>query len=375
LFFTKKKILVFLAGISLLFSLAFSLEKIRLSDSTDLKLDVIFRSYAIDDQRIFWSGLEISFGAETCIQGIIERQFKGGKLMVENEFFINQPFGKNILTDELREDYLPNWEVENFEISKLNLGVQLGGLNIKFGKAHTPFGSSYVHFFSNKLNFAAPFIRTEAILWREIGLFVNYKLKFFSFDIAAVNGEENLDTNSGKGGIFRLGIEGKNWQFGVSYKIHDGFGSEQQKEYKNHTGIDFMFRISKLIISGEWIWDEYGFHRPFDVEDIFWPRSLYFRDIFYQYKTPIKGKGGYINLLFTSKKVILNLNYGEYYPQKIGHPLHDPPIKRMVGKIAINFLKDFRLYFTGLVENQREEESWSSGAKPYALLLGLEYIL
>ena len=364
-----------LVGICLLYSLVFPLEKFQLSDSTDLKLDMIFRSYAIDDQRIFWSGLEISFGAEACIQAKIEKKFKGGILTVENEFFINQPFGKNILTDEYREDYLPNWEVDTFEMSKLNLAVQLGNWNITFGKALSPFGSSYIHFFSNKLNFAAPFIRTEAILWRETGLFVHYKLKFLSFDIAAVNGEENLDTNSGKGGIFRLGAEGKNWLVGVSYKIHDGFGSEQQKEYKNHTGIDFMFRISKFIISGEWIWDEYGFHRPFDVEDIYWPRSLYFRDIFYQYKTPIKGKGGYINLLYSSKKLIFNINYGEYYPQKIDHPLHDPPIKRLVGKIAYNFIKDFRIYFTGLVENQREEESWSSGAKPYALLLGLEYNL
>ena len=364
-----------MAGMSLFTGLLFSLEKIRISDSTDLKLDLAFRSYAIDDQRIFWSGLEISFGAEACIRGLIEKRFKGGKVMIENEFFVNQPFGENILTDEYREDYMANWKVETFEMSKLNIGVQIGGLNIKFGKALTPFGRSYIHFFSNKLNFAAPFIRTEAILWRETGLFVNYKLKFLSFDIAAINGEENLDTNSGKGGIFRLGAEGKNWQIGVSYKIHDGFGSEQQKEYKNHTGIDFMFRISKLIISGEWIWDEYGFHRPFDVEDITWPRSLYFRDIFYQYKTPIKGKGGYVNLLYRSKKLIFNLNYGEYTPQEIGHPYHDPPIKRAVGKICYDFIKDFRIYFIGLLENEREEESWSSGAKPYALLLGLEYTL
>lgn len=371
----RVKLLLTFLGICCFLRPGYSLEKINVSDSTGLQLDLAFRSYAIDDQRIYWSGLEMSFGAEASIRANIEKKFKGGTLTVESEFFIDQPFGKNILTDEEREDYLANFDVETFRISKLNLALQLGRWNIRFGKALTPFGRHHFDFFSNNLNFGAPFIRTEAILWRETGLTINYRYKFLSFDIAVVNGEENRDTNSSKAGIIRLGTQGKNWSLGFSYKVQDGIGSEQQKEYKGHTGIDFMVRFSRFILSGEWIWDRYGFHREFDVDDIYWPRSLYFRDIFYQYKTPIKGKGGYLNLRYESAKLTWNINYGEYYPQEIGHPLHDPPIKRFVAKMAYRFFKNFRLYFTGLIENEREEESWSSGAKPWALLLGMEYNL
>ncbi len=372
---SRSKPILIILGLLGFFWQGYSLEKINVTDSTSIQLDFTFRSYAIDDQRIYWSGLEMSFGAEASIQANIEKKFRGGVLTVESEFFIDQPFGKNILTDEEREDYLANFELETFTISKLNLALQLGKWNLKFGKVLTPFGRHHFDFFSNNLNFGAPFIRTEAILWRETGLVIHYGHKFISFDIAIVNGEENRDTNSSKAGIIRLGAQGKNWALGFSYKAQDGIGSEQQKEYKEHTGIDFMVKISRFTISGEWIWDHYGFHREFDEEDIYWPRSLYFRDIFYQYKTPIKGKGGYLNLRYESPKLLLNVNYGEYYPQEIGHPLHDPPIKRLVAKIAYRFFKSFRLYFTGLLENQREKESWSSGAKPWALLLGLEYKL
>jgi hypothetical protein len=362
----------------LLFGLAsglLALENIRISDTTALKLDLVFRGYILNDQRIYWSGLETSFGAEAAVRGTIEKKFRGGMLDVESEFFLNQPFGRNILTDEYREDYMANWQIETFQISKLNIGIRLGKWTIRVGKALPPFGRCYFNFYSNNLNFGAPFIRTEAILWRETGLLVQYRNGLFSFDIAAVNGEENRDTNSSKAGIVRLGLGRENWGVGFSYKEQDGIGSEQQKEYKGHTGFDFMFRVSKFTVSGEWIWDRYGFHREFDEEDIYWPRSLYFRDIFYQYKTPIKGKGGYLNLLYESSRVAVNVNYGEYYPQEIGNPLHDPPIKRLVGKIAVSLLENFRIYFTGILENQREEESWSSGAKPYAMLLGIEYQL
>lgn len=352
-----------------------ALEEIRLSDSATLRLDLLFRGYGLNDQRIYWSGLETSFGTEAAIQGLIEKKFRGGSLNVESEFFLNQPFGQNILTDEYREGYMPNWEVETFQISRLNLALRLGKWTIRFGKAQSPFGRYFFDFLSNNLNFDAPFIRTEAILWRETGLFVNYQKGLFSLDIAVVNGEENRDTNSSKAGIIRLGLQKSNWGAGFSCKAQDGIGSEQQKEYKGHTGFDFWFQVSRFTFSGEWIWDQYGFHRPFEEEDIFWPRSLYFRDIHYQYKTPIKGQGGYLNLLYRYSRVTVNVNYGQYTPQEIGHPLHDPPIKRLVGKIAVSLMRDFRIYFAGLLENQREEESWSSGAKPYAMLLGLEYRL
>ena len=227
--------------------LIFPGQNIKLSDSTDLKLEMDFRAYAINDQRIYWSGLEFSFGAEASIRALIEKRFKGGFVFVENEFFITQPFGENILVDENREDYLANFQIDTFSISKLNIGIQIGNFSCRLGKVLSPFGRTHFYSFSNNLNFGSPFIRSEAILWRETGIFLHYKLAFLSFDIAAVNGEENRDTNSGKAGIFRLGAEGKNWAIGVSHKVHDGFGSEWQKIYKGHTGFDFFIKIKILV--------------------------------------------------------------------------------------------------------------------------------
>ncbi len=353
----------------------YALNDIQLKESTKLKLDLILRTNCINDQRIYWSGLEFSFGVEAMIGAVVEKKFNWGSLSLENEFLLNQPFGDNILKDEERSQYLANFSVDSLAISKLNLQIRVGDLKIKIGKAETPFGRTFFPVFSNNFNFGSPFIRSEAILWRETGIFIRYKLGILMFDLAAVNGGENRDTNSGKGGVFRLGLEGKKWGVGISHKVHDGVGSEWQKVYKGHSGVDFRLEFSPLIFSGELIYDRYGFHRAFDENDIFWPTSIYYRDVFYQSKTPISGVGGYINLMYRSAKWILNLNYGEYYPQEIGNIYHDTPNKRGIVKLAYNFGEEFWMFLVGILENQRPREPWRSGAKPFAGMLSFEYRL
>ena len=182
----------------------FSLEPLKITHNVDLILDVSARGYTMNDQRIAWSGLEFTFGAEARIAALLRREFNGGHVGVEAELFFNQPFGRNILTDEVREDYLPNWEVETFELSKLNVVLRAGGFTARIGKAETPFGRTYFPVFSNDLTFGSPFIRSEAILWRETGIFLSYDAAGFSLDLAGVNGETNRETNSGKCGIARL---------------------------------------------------------------------------------------------------------------------------------------------------------------------------
>ena len=191
-------------------------------------------------------------------------------------------------------------------------------------------------------------------------------------DLAIVNGEEDKDTNSMKGVIARLGVEGKNLVFGISLKQQDGIGSENQKTHKNHYGIDFMLRNSSLIFSGEVIYDEYGFRKFFNEDEIFWPRSLYHRDTFYKFKTPIVGIGGYIDLGYRKENLFFNLNYGEYYPKKIGKPLHDDPIKRSTIKLAYNLASKLQLFVIGLLEHKRKTEDWQS-AKTSVLLIGFQY--
>jgi hypothetical protein len=184
-----------------------------------------------------------------------------------------------------------------------------------------------------------------------------------------------MDTNSSKGGMARIGLKGKNWCFGISAKAQDGIGSEWQKQYKNHAGVDFMFKIGALRIASEVIYDEYGFHRQYSIDDVFWGRSYYYRDIFYKHKTPITGVGGYLDLQYETSKFFLELNYGEYHPKEIGHPFHDDPIKRALIKLRLKLADGFHAFAVGLFENQREKEPLFQGASDYGILVGCQYSL
>lgn len=347
-------------------------EQYKINDSTNLYFGGLVRSYYSNDQRIEWSGLEATFGAEGVINSTIEKYISIGKVTVEGEFYLNQPFGRNILSDELRDKYKTNFEIETLEISKLNIQFELKDFVIKLGKDETPFGRTYFQTFSN-FYFGAPFIRTEAILWRETGLFINYKPGLLSLNLAVVNGEENKDTNSSKAAIARIGIDGKNYVFGVSGKYQDGIGSGRQKTFKNHFGIDFMARYLNLTLSGEVIYDKYGLYRDYNEDEIFWERSLYYRDTFYKDETPITGVGGYLNVGYKYAKLSLDINYGLYDHKKIGNPYHDDPNSRGILKIAYNLTTELQVFGMGLLENKRKTEPWKSDAKPFAFEVGLQY--
>ncbi|HDP94710.1 MAG TPA: hypothetical protein ENN40_05035 [Candidatus Aminicenantes bacterium] len=376
-FATRKPLFGFIILLYLVLSggYFYGMDTITLPSQTTLDLELDFRAYALNDQRIYWSGVEFSFGAEAALGARLRKQNKWSSLSVEAEFFLNQPFGKNILTDEFRDDYLANFAVEPVVMSKMNLRFDIGKFRVTIGKAMTPFGRICFQSQANDLNFGAPFIRAEAILWRETGIFLYWRNRFLEVDIAATNGGKNRDTNSGKAGVFRVGFRGGNWRIGASHKIHDGTGSEWQKQYNEHTDLDFMVRFGKLRLFGEWIWDRYGFHRPFDADEIFWPRSLYYRDIYFAYKTPLKGKGWYGGINYQPKDWLIDMNYGQYHPQQIGNNLHDCLNRRGVVQVTYRFVPEARFYFTAILENQREKEPWSAGAKPFAVLAGCEFTL
>ncbi len=336
-------------------------------------LKINLKSYYKNDQRIYWSGLESTFLNEGNIN--IKFSDKIGKFTVETdgEFFLNQPYGNNILTDDVRSDYLPSFKINTFEISKLYIAFKKKNLSLKFGKFKTPFGKANYQLFLNNHNIFSPFIRSEAILWRETGISLNYRAGFLSFDIAIVNGEEEGDTNSSKAGILRIGLESSKVKMGISVKAQDGIGSEDQKEYKNHVGIDFFVKIHrKIYIYGEAIYDQYGFHRQIDYEKIYWDISYYYRDIFYKYKTPIEGIGGYFGLHYSSNSSMFDLIYGEYYPQKIGNPYHDEPVKRAIIKYSYK-IKNLLIFSSLLFENKRPCESWRCGEKGLAFLIGIDF--
>lgn len=350
----------------------------------ETSLGALVRGFYLYDQRISWSGLEETFGAEAALDVWAKRRLGRWSIKAGGEFFINQPYDKNILNSPAREIYHPNFDIEPFEISRLNLQFIRDGLAIKLGKADSPFGRSRFPVFSNS-RVDAPFIRTEAILWQETGAFLNWRPGFFAIDLAFVNGSEDMDTNSSKGGIVRLGAEGDNWAFGISGKKQDGIGSENHKYYKNHYGFDFMLRRSAFVLSGEAIYDEYGFRKEISDDEVFWQRSLYDRDLHYKQYTPIHGTGGYVDLTYHGTKWTAGLNYGEYHPQELGfttHPgsgreiNHDEPIKRWIIKTAYKIDPGIQAYGVGLFENNRRTSGgMRSDVVGVLVLAGIEYRL
>ena len=335
----------------------------------------LVRGYYRNDQRIAWSGMEESFGAEGVITPMFRRQFGDWETKVEGEFYINQPFDQNILADTAeRRSYLGNFKVDTFEISKLLVYCRRDDWSITLGKMETPFGRYYFPLYSNA-RIDAPFIRTESILWRETGLMIRYQPGIFVGDVAITNGSEDLDSNSSKAIVSRLGLQNEYSAVGISVKWQDGIGSEDQKEYNNHVGADGMVRLGQFQLSGECIYDEYGFRQPgFDPDDITWYHSIYYRDLNRALNVPLTGVGYYVNLGYKGDYWDIDLNYGEYYPTPIGDPQHDEINRRGIVKAAYSFTPVLKPYCAVLIENSGWIAQADRPHKGFMILSGLQYV-
>ncbi len=336
----------------------------------DLKIDV--RSYFSNDQRIQWSGAEATFGTEAIIRGNAKKMIRNTEFFAGGEIRLNQSFDNNFLVDEYREKYIQNFKTDRFQIAGMFVGLRVKNFELSLGKRRSIFGNDQLVHLTNGEIFQ-PFIRTESVLWWETGLFLKYRKGIIRLDLSVVNGGPDKDTNSSKAAVARAGIELKNFAIGVSAKVQDGIGSEQQKQYKNHIGFDISFRSGKFRLSAEGIYDEYGFRKEFNSDDIFWERSLYYRDQFYKSETPITGIGGYIDLSYHNNKILVNINYGEFHPEKINNPYHDPPIRRGILKFIYNFSHGFGIFLSTLIENDRLREPVFSGAEGYAYIVGMTF--
>jgi hypothetical protein len=334
----------------------------------------LVRAYLIDDQRIQWSGLENSFAAEAVLDLGYKKKVGKAQLLAQAELLVSQPFNQNILSDVYRERYRQNFEYETFSLRQLYIGIQGKAVSLRLGQIPNPFGRCFVPE-TNNARSDLPFIRTEAITFCDTGVSFSLTPGIFCFDLALVNGSEGQDTNSAKALVSRLGLGKKTWSAGVSVKYFGDEGSETHKMYNNLLGFDLMIKLGRLTLSGELIADQYGLHRPLPDEAITWRRSFYYRDIHYQFKTPIKGTGGYINLNWQGKILSINLNYGEYHPQQIGQPLHDELNRRLLASCRIRLYEGLHLFFSGLVENDRPREPVFSGASPYMYMTGLQFVV
>jgi hypothetical protein len=351
----------------------------QLSDDTFVVLDGVARGYYLNDQRIQWSGVEEVFGAEGILRPAIYYVKEGWTVSAEGEFFINQPFGRSILSDPFRDPFRANFDVDIFQVFQLYAQANYGDFYLRVGKSRTPFGAYSSPMFTNRL-IDAPFIRTEVIAFTETGIFAHYEPGLFSLDLAFTNGEPDLDTNSSKAVIGRVGLQDDCWGVGMSVKWHDGISSENQKRYNSHVGFDaHMVLFERWVVYGEAIYDEYGFHRNFFKDpnksiDALGPRSIYLRESFKADKSPIIGRGYYVAGGYRGDKVMVDASFGSYFPQQIGVLGHDDPIHRGVAKLAYNITTHLQVYAVGIFENKRDTIYPLSQMKPYAALGGMQFV-
>ena len=337
-------------------------------------LEVVARSYYINDQRIQFTGQEATFGVEGILSGAVHHEHDGWTFGLTGEFYINQPFDRNLYRDsQERVSYLGSFEVETFDIQQLVLSARRGDMLIAMGKMVTPFGRTCFPLFTNE-RVDAPFIRTESILWRETGLLLQYDPGILMLTTAITNGSMDRDTNSSKAVISRIGLDGGWWALGASVKFQDGIGSEEQKLFKNHVGIDGMLRWGCVTLSAEAIYDEYGFRRPdFDPLDITWRRSLYYRDQNLANHEPLTGVGYYVDLVVQGKRRTMELNYGEFYPKNMGDRRHDQSVHRGIIKYIQHMTAHADAYVMALKENDLANAQVGRKRQGLIVLAGFQY--
>ncbi|MDR1383084.1 MAG: hypothetical protein LBJ67_04445 [Planctomycetaceae bacterium] len=342
---------------------------------SSFEMGVAARAYYRNDQRIQWSGGETTFGTEGALTPSFQFLSCGAVTRLNGEFYFNQPYEKNIyLSSQERRSYAANYAKDTFEISQLFISWEKGDFELRAGKFETPFGRCLVPMMSNS-KVDAPFIRAESIDWRQTGFLVRWTPSVWEADAGIVNGCENLDTNSMKAVIGRIGQDYQYFRWGFSGLYQDGIGSEEHKQYKNHFGFDAAVRFGNLTLSAEGIYDEYGFRRNFNPEEIFWERSLYYRQINKGYYLPTTGLGYYVNLNYRCGQWIFDFNYGEYHPEKLQnpqYPQHDIINRRFLLKAGWNIQQHLQLYTALLLEN---DGYIAQAAKPHrgtCLLVGMK---
>jgi hypothetical protein len=333
------------------------------------------RAYYLNDQRLEFTGLEETFGVEGVLGAGVQQQVGEWNQSAQCELFLNQPFDRNMFVNTpTRQSFARNFDVDVLQISQLYLSAQRGDLFLAAGRFVTPFGRFY---FPNYLNSFAdsPFIRSEAILFRETGAMARWEPGIYSLTAAITNGGFDRDTNSSKAFIGRAGLNFQQFSLGSSIKAQDGIGSEDQKLYNNHVGLDAAWFHGRWTLSGELIYDEYGARRPgLDLNDIFWGRSLYFRELHNPNGGPLTGIGYYVNLGYDAGGPwMFQLNYGDYFPQQfLGVKPHDSPIHRALLRAVYRMTPNWETYGTALVENES-----SFGRRPRhgtMILAGVQFV-
>jgi hypothetical protein len=333
------------------------------------------RGYYINDQRIEFTGMEATFAVEGVLEGGLVQHAGGWDLSFETQLFLNQPFSKNILADTPeRRSFAANFDIDPLQVSQLYLGARNGDFYAALGRFVTPFGRFYFPNYRNNFD-DSPFIRSEAISFRETGLLLQWDPGIWVMQAALTNGGFQQDTNSSKALVARVGIDQPWYAIGTSVKWQDGNGSDAQKAFNNHAGVDAMIRRGSWTLSGEAIYDQYGLRKPgTPLNSITWGRSLYYRDFNNGLDTPITGFGYYLNLGYEGPLWTLMLNYGEFYPQQIGIAQQDAVTRRGLIKASRHWTRNFETYSVVLRENDLPNAFDSSTRRGTYVIFGCQFV-
>lgn len=333
------------------------------------------RSYYINDQRIEFTGQEATFAVEGVADGTLHHQVGEWDTGLTGELFFTQPFDRNVLVDSpTRQSFAHNFDLDILTISQLYFSARRNDLYFAAGRFVTPFGRFYYPLYRNNFD-DSPFIRSEAILYRETGLLAQWDPGDFVFTAALTNGGPNQDTNSSKAFIGRAGYDGPSFAIGSSVKTQDGIGSEGQKTWNSHVGLDAMCRRGNWTLSGEVIGDYYGLRRPgLNPDDITWGRSVYFRDLNQADGQAIGGVGYYLNAGYDGPLWTLMLNYGEFYPEQLGVPQHDVPTRRGLLKASRHWSPHLETYTVLLLENTLKNAFDGHDRKGVYLIAGCQFV-
>ena len=356
-------------------------------DPYSFDMDVIVRGYYFNDQRVQWTGNEATMGAEAILSpSLTLRQKGGGKWSAHGEFYLQNTIHKNVyigdvgnfhggfVLGEERASYTGNYTQNAFELSQLHVRYSSPLFDFRVGKFELPFGNYTVPLMSNS-RWDAPFIRTESILWRDTGFLFRFTPSIFDACLAITNGCDGNDTNSMKAITGRLGLNFSHTTLGMSVFWQDGEGSEEQKQYRRHIGADAAIRFGNWTLSSEIIYDEYGMRRDFDPNQIFWTKSIYYRQINKAASTPISGWGGYVDLTYNHYPWFVSVNYGEYYPEQLNlpdYPQHDIINRRFLIKCGWNFTKHVQWYNALILETENYIAQCGRLRKGNALMSGIQ---
>ncbi len=334
------------------------------------------RGYYVNDQRIEFTGQEATFAVEGVLDGGVHHQAGDWLCQVEGELFLTQPFDRNRLVDTpVRESFSHNFDVDVVSISQLHLAARREDLYFALGRFVTPFGRFYFTNYRNNFD-DSPFLRSEAILFRETGLLAQWDPEGWCFTAALTNGGPNQDANSSKALVARAGLDRETFAAGASVKVQDGIGSEGQKTYNEHFGLDAMVRRGNWTLSAEAIYDHYGLRRPgLDPDDITWGRSVYFRDLNKAFHEPITGIGYYVNAGYEGPLWSLALNYGEFFPEELGVREHDAPTRRGIVRASRHWTQHLETYGVLMVENDLQQAFVGHDRRGVYVLFGCQFTL